>query len=86
LKTQLQKIFKQTEKYKAIRRSATFALANGRTFSGRSEISAGSNSSNEEPRNIIRSSYAGADMKRSFLEIIETRAGVCYNLKQIFKY
>jgi len=80
LKTQLQKIFKKTEKHKAIRRSSTFALAHGRTFSGRSEISGGSNGSNEEPRNIIRSSYAGADVKRSFLEIIETRAGFCYNL------
>ena len=84
---QLQKLFKSSEKYKAVHRSGTFAIANGRTFSGRSETSAGSNGSNEEPRNIIRSSRASGDiLKRSFTEIIESRAGFCYNLSQIFKY
>lgn len=90
LKSQTQKLCKKTEKYKAIRRSGTFAdnhgnMIAGRTSSGRSDNSGGSGGYNDDTRNILRSSHISS-LKHSFTEIIETRAGFCYNLSQIFKY
>ena len=74
MKEQTRKLFKKTEKFKEVRRHRGYNQIMMSTGRSRSTIG------NEY--GVQRSNTANA----SFFEIIESKAGFCYNLKQIFRY